>query len=120
MSKTKAKVKEDAAERLGIKTVGQAINPAHSNKLDQYWDAAYDELKDEDINVFSSSGPVPDKVFPWLASMIALHATESFSVSEERYARILRKSGTNNESALRQIRKYAQNEFENISKVTDY
>lgn len=116
MSKTKAQVKEHAADILGIKPVGQDIQQPASRTLDKYWDAAYDEVKSDNLNIFPSSGPIPDKLFHHFAMIIAQKGAVSFSVSDARYQRIVMES----QRAMREFRKYAVDSYESIDQVVDF
>lgn len=116
MSKTKAQVKEHAAEILGIKPVGQDIQQPASLALDRYWDAAYDEMKADNINVFSSSGPIPDKLFHHFAMLIAQKGAVSFSVPDARYQRINMEA----QRAMREFRKYAVDSYQSVEQVVDF
>lgn len=116
MSKTKTQIKEHAAEILGIKTVGQDITQPWTVKLDLMWDAAYDQLKSENINIFGSSGPVPDRLYHQIGMIIADMGKTAISVSDPRYQRITMETS----QAWRDVRKFAVDRYESINKPTDY
>ncbi len=116
MAKTKTEVKKHAAEILGIKTVGQDITQPWVVKLEELWDAAYDEIKHENLNIFSSAGPLPDKLYHSFAMLMADKAKTSMSVPETRYNRITLEA----RQAMRDFRKYASDRYESINDPTDF
>lgn len=116
MSKTKTIVKQHVAEILGLKTVGQAITQPWEAKLDELWDSAYAKVKRDNINVFSSSGPVPDEIFHEFSMIMADMGKTTFSVPEERYLRITREYP----QAWSDIRKYSVDRYESIDGPKDY
>jgi hypothetical protein len=116
MSKTKDQVKKHCAEILGLKTVGQDITQPWTTKLNEFWDAVYDELKHENINIFASAGPLPDKLYHHMAVLMADMGKTALSVSEPRYQRIT----IEKLEAWREIRKFAMDRYESIDGPTDY
>lgn len=116
MSKTKAQVKEHCADILGIKPVGQDIQQPASLALDKYWDATYDELKSENLNIFSSSGPIPDKLYHHYAMLMAQKGAVAFSVPDARYQRINFEA----QRAIREFRKFAVERYESVEQIVDF
>ena len=116
MSKTKTEVKEHTAEILGLKSVGQDITQPWTVKLEHLWDAMYGQLKADNINIFSSAGPVPDKLYHGIGMIMADMGKTSISVSEERYQRITFEA----QQAWREIRKYSVDRYESVERPTDY
>ena len=116
MSKTKDEVKKHAAEILGLKTVGQAIAQPWGPKLNEFWDAAYAMVKRENLNTFSSSGPIQDELYHHFAILMADMGKISVSVPEERYARISR----DQPQSWREFRKFAVDRFDSTDGPVDY
>lgn len=113
---TKAKVKEEAAHILGILRPGQSLVAPYILKIEEYWDETYDELKEEELDVFPTAGPVPDRLKPHLAVLIAMKGAETFGIPDARYMRLVTKQG----AALREIRKHVQPKYESETEQEDY
>lgn len=113
---TKAKVKQEAAELLGITSVGGDYSGTKAAKVEEYYQEVYDQLKADELAIFPSTGPVPNKIKPHVAAMIAMLGTDTFGVSGERYNRIVARFNI----ALREIRKHTTPKYESDAKYTDY
>ena len=115
-TKTKAQGRQQVAQMCGVTSVGQSISPHHATEIDLAWTAIYDELKDEELAIFPSAGPVPAKIEKHLVALIAMTLTETFGVSGERYNRIVAK----NNIAKREIRKLVQPKYESTDDPEDF
>jgi len=113
---TKAKVKEEAAQMLGILRPGQSLNAPNDGKLDEYWTETLDELIEEELGVYPAGGPVQDRIKPHVAALIALKGTETFSITPARYNRVISKA----QVAKREIRKLVTPKYESMEEPTDY
>lgn len=116
MSKTKTEVKEHCAEILGLKSVGQDITQPWTVKLEHLWDAAYESIKTENLNTFSSAGPIPTPLWHPMAMIMADMGKDAASVSEERYQRIV----MGERRAWRDFRKFAVDRYDSIDGPKDY
>lgn len=116
MSKTKSEVQKHCAEILGLKTVGQDITQPWTTKLDEVWDSVYDQLDHENINVFPSAGPLPNRLYHPMAVIMADQLKTAVSVSDPRYQRITLEKL----ESWREIRKFAQDVYEDSRDPTDF
>lgn len=113
---TKAKVKEEAGQMLGIIRIGQSLNPTQDAKMNEYWNETRDELVEEELGVYPAAGPVQDRIKPHVAALMALKGTESFSITPARYQRVVAKANV----AKREIRKNVTPKYESAEEPTDY
>ena len=90
---TKAEVRNKAASLLGRRTPGQAIESTLVTVLNDAYDHVYASLKDMRFTFWASADNtvIPDAVAPSVAALMALDATDEYTVSEKRMATILLK-----------------------------
>lgn len=109
-------MKNEAAQMLGITVVGQNYSGAKANKIEEYYQEVYAELKDDEIATFPSAGPVPNSVKGHMAALIAMRGADTFSISNDRFNRIAAK----NNIAKREIRKHTQPKWESDAEYRDF
>jgi len=117
---TKAETRDRVGTDLGILTLGQQLQFKDQTRIESGYDEIYEDLKDEGLAVWSSTGSVPTKLVPHVVALVALNCAGSFSVSQERLARILLVAGQDGELAKRNIRRLVADDWESLEEVVDF
>lgn len=99
---TVAAVINRAANDLGMLRLGQALQAQDSTRINSAYIEVYAQLKKEGINIWASTGTIPDEIVPHLANLMADNCLSTYAVSMERYKRIK----TDVATAMREIRKF--------------
>ena len=114
MSRTKTQIVERAAQILGKKRVGQAIQGSVSADLTQSYNEIWTELNRRGIVTWGLSEAVPDEYVNHMAYLVANARTEG--VSQERLVRIELKA----RDAEKKITYLKDGAWENPEEVKDY
>lgn len=117
---TKSEVRDTAAGMLGRRRIGQAIAADLTARLDQSYRYVYEDLKDDDLAIWASDEDIPDKVAPLVSALMALDASNDVGISNERYQRILIKTGPDGERAKQKIRRKVTPDWESLDDVEDF
>ena len=121
---TKAEIRDKAASLLGRRTPGQAIEDPIKVVLDDAYDHVYASLKDMQLTFWASAANtvIPDAVAPAVAALMALDATDEYTVSEKRMATILLKvNGSGNiEGAVNLIRRISTPKYESLDEPENF
>ena len=120
MASTTAEVIDRAANDLGVLRLGQALQSQDQTRMNSAYAEVYDQLKDEGLAIMTSTADVPDKLVPWIVALVALNASETYGVSDQRMTRILSKTGPTGDRALREIRKIVTPPWESLEEPRDY
>lgn len=86
---TLEQVRKEAGMILGIVSELDALRAEHDSMFERAYSQVYDELDNEGIAEWSSSGEVPDRVVPHVAALMAFNGISKIPLSSERYARVL-------------------------------
>jgi ribosomal protein S16 len=113
---TKAETRDRAANDLGLLRLGQSLQSQDSTRITDAYEEVYAQLKEEGVATWVSTGAVPDHMAQHVASLVAENCLNTYSVSQERYARIL--NAANNARA--EIKKYTTPFYESLDESTDY
>jgi len=87
---TVSEVINRTASDLGLLRLGQALQAQDNTRITQAYDEVYDYLKEKGIAVWTTSGTVPDRLVPYVVSMMAENCLNTYSVSNDRYQRIMK------------------------------
>jgi len=81
-TKTKAQVRDRVASILKRRAQGGAIDPNISARIDEAWDAVFDDLKDEQLAIWAIAGPLPKaSLLPPVADLMAFDCSGDIHVS---------------------------------------
>lgn len=120
MAKTKAQVRDRAAEELGRLRVGQALQSQDNTRISAAYDEVYADLKAEGLNTWPSTGSVPDELVPFVSALVALRCTGTYGVSQQRLQRIVLVTGQDGERAKREIRRLVTPLHQSMEEPTDF
>lgn len=120
MAKTKAQVRDRAAEELGRLRPGQALQSQDDTRISEAYDEVYADLKNEGLNIWPSTGSVPDELVPFVSGLVALRCTGTYGVSQERFQRIISVTGIDGNQAKREIRRLVMPAYESMEEPTDF
>ncbi len=117
---TKAEVRDQALELLGVLRIGQSPQDQDKVTIETAYDEVYADLKKDGLATWSSTGSVPAELVPHVAHLVAFARIDVYGVSNERYQRILAKTGENGWIAKREIRRLTTPDYESLEEPTDY
>lgn len=120
MAKTKAEIRDRAAEELGRKRLGQGLQHQDKTRVEAAYDEVYADLKNEGLNTWPSTGSVPDELVPHVAGLVALRCMNTYGISQARMQRILAMTGTDGNLAKREIRRLVTPKYESMEEPTDF
>jgi len=98
---TKAEVRDRAANDLGLLRLGQSLQSQDATRIESAYDEVYQDLVDQGVATWTSTGAIPTKVVPHVAALVADNCLNTYSVADSRYARIKASSA----NAFREIRR---------------
>lgn len=116
----KAGIKQRALEELGVVQIGQGAESQHDSRINAAYNEVYSDLKAEGIATWSYSGYIPNEVTYHLVNLVAMNAINSFSVSNDRYQRIMAATGPDGERAKRQIRAAVTPDYESLENPSNF
>ncbi len=86
---TKAEIRDKAGAKLGKKKLGQALQSAVSDDLDDAYDEVYARLRDEDLVSWHSTAEVPDELVSPVVDLVSFARIDEYGVKGERAQRIM-------------------------------
>lgn len=113
---TVSAVHDGTMELLGVLALGKTISATDTARMTRAYDQVYDELKEEGLAYWPSAGPVPDKFVSYVEALMAFNACDTYSVSAERYQRIVNKAANSH----REIRRLGAPDYESLDEPVDY
>lgn len=84
---TAAEIRNKAADKLGIKAVGQTLEHAIKSDIDSAYVEVYARLRDEDLVNWAFTAEVPDAIVDPVVDLVAF--ARAHRASGERYQRLL-------------------------------
>lgn len=117
---TKAEVRQQVGEDLGLVPIGQDLESQDQARIDAAYTQTYERLKEEGIAAWPSAGPVPDKLVPYLCLLMEQRLLISYSVPESRYVRINSECGPDGEVAMKKIARLIVQEDSSLDGPQDY
>ena len=116
-TRTRAEVRNRAAEFLGRKAISGSISDDLKTRLDDAYEEVYDDLKKDRLAIWTStSDAIPSDLVPHLAALVAFNASTSVGPSAERYERIV----TSASIAKPAIRRLVKPNYENLDDQDDF
>lgn len=85
---TKAQIRDRAAHDLGILELNQSLQSQDDTRISSAYDEVYAALKRKGLATWSSNGTVPNELTPYVAALVAENCLSTYSVSQERFARV--------------------------------
>ena len=113
---TVAETKHKAGRMLGIARFGQSLKSEHDLLLQESYEQIYDDLDEEGLAIWASTGEVPERVVKHVAALIAFDVADDLGVAGDRYTRILAKRNV----AMPEIRRLTTPAHESVEEETDY
>lgn len=104
---TAAEIRDRVLRRLGVLAIGQTANASAADLADTAYSEYYAELSRLGIAAWAYTSDVPDMLSEYVVNGVAKRLLNDFSVSNERYQRIISDSAT----AESNIRRLVGNEF---------
>lgn len=120
MAKTKAEIRDRAANELGKLRLGQSLQHPDKVRIESAYDEVYADLQNEGLNTWALTGKVPDKLVPYVSTLVALHCANTYGLSQARFQRIVAMTGPRGELAKREIRRLVTPAYEGVEDPTDY
>lgn len=117
---TKAEVRQQVGEDLGLVPVGQDLESQDVTRIDAAYTQTYERLKEEGLAAWPSAGPVPDKLVPYLCLLMEQRLLISYSVPESRYVRINSECGPDGSMAMKNIARLIVQEDSSLNDPADY
>lgn len=118
---TKAEVKTQTLENLGIIGVGRTAASQHDTRMDTAYTQVYNDLKSEGLATWAEAGTsIPDEVAPFLAGLMALNAHLPYGISQMRLNRLYADFGQNGILAKREIRRLTTPDYESLEEPDDF
>ena len=113
---TVAEVKTHALEMLGVVDVGVTPSTAFLTRVQDSYDKVFAELKSDGIATWASTGVIPDEFAMHVEAMMAFEASDSYHISDKRFARIKAREMI----ARREMRKFSTPDYESLDEPRDY
>lgn len=117
---TKAEVRQQVGEDLGLVPIGQNLENQDQTRIDAAYTQTHERLKEEGLAAWPSAGPVPDKLVPYLCLLMEQRLLVSYSVPESRYIRISTECGPDGELAMKKIARLIVQEDSSLDGPADY
>ena len=113
---TLAQVRDRAANDLGVLALNQTLAAQDSTRITSGYNEVYAQLKRDGLACWALDGDVPDEFVSHVANLVADNCLTTYGVSVERY-NIIKNSIPN---SVREIRKFASNEYVSMDDGVDY
>lgn len=113
---TQQQLKNKAADRLGMRAIGQTLSHAQNQMFQSAYDALYDRLENDGKVAWAKSGDIPDAFLPPISAMLAFELADDVGIAGERFAR-LQNSAYN---AQKDLCALLAKPYVSQSNVTDY
>jgi hypothetical protein len=117
---TKAEVRQQVGEDLGIVPIGQNLESQDQLRIDTAYTQVYGRLKELGLAAWPVLGPVPDQLVPYFCLMVEQKLLTSYSVPDNRYVRINTDAGPDGTEALKQIASLIIQEYDSTRGPADY
>lgn len=117
---TKAEVRQQVGEDLGIVPIGQDLEAQDQARIDAAYLQVYERLKEKGLAAWPVAGPVPDRMVPYFCLLMEQKLLTSYSVPESRFVRISNEAGTNGKMALLDLAELIVQEHESTDDPTDF
>ena len=89
MALTKAEIRDRTAQEIGVLQIGQSLEDTDKVRIEQGYDEVYADLKRDNLNFWSITGDIPNQFVPYVTALIAENISNTYSIPNERYARLL-------------------------------
>jgi hypothetical protein len=89
MALTKAEIRDRTAQEIGILQIGQSLEDTDKVRIEQGYDEVYADLKRDNLNFWSITSDIPNQFVPYVTALIAENISNTYSIPNERYARLL-------------------------------
>lgn len=109
---TKAEIRQRVAEDLGLVPIGQTPESQDQTRIDAAFDEVYERLKEKGLATWASTAEVPTKLVPYYSILMAEKLLTSYSVPNDRYARIKADAGSDGDIALNNLAELAVPEYD--------
>lgn len=86
---TIAEVRDRAANDLGLLRVGQSLQAQDNTRITAAYNEVYAHLKNDGLATWTSTGDIPTELVPHVVAYVAQNCLNTYSVSLDRYQRIL-------------------------------
>lgn len=116
MPLTKAEIRDRAANELGILTLGQPLQAQDATRIEQAYNETYDYLDSQGLAIWPMSGSVPDRLSPYIISIVAFNCADTYGISEERNRRLTARFVI----AEKKIRELVQEKYVSLEEPTNY
>jgi hypothetical protein len=113
---TKAETRDRAANELGLLRLGQSLQYQDQVRIESAYDEVYEQLKEDGLATWASTGSVPTKLVPHVVALVADNCLNTYGVSNDRYTRIKNDSSV----AKREIRNLITPDFESLEDPSDF
>lgn len=113
---TVSEVRAGALVELGIIEPGASASAADDTYMTQKYNEVYADLRNSGMDYWASAGPVGDEFVPHVEVLMAYLSLNKYSVSNDRYQRILGRASV----AKKEISRLGTPPYESLSKPTDY
>jgi hypothetical protein len=113
---TKADIRDRTAQEIGILQIGQSLEDTDRVRIEQGYDEVYADLKRNNLNFWSATGDIPNQFVPYVTALIADNISDTYSIPNERYARLLPKI----QKAKAKIASLGAEPYKSTKKPLDY
>lgn len=117
---TKADIRQQVGEDLGLVPVGQLLESQDQIRIDSAYDSVYARLKELGLATWAVAGDIPTKLVPYVALLMAEKLLISYSVPESRYVRIKNEVGVDGQTAISNIAEMIVPEYESTDTGQDF
>ena len=117
---SKSKIRDRAANVLGILRLGQNLRHQDKVRIEEAYSEVYAELKDKDLTTWAEDGDVPNSVVPFVVYLVALNCNADYGISQERYVRIVNVVGVDGQLGRDQIRRNVSDDYVEMDEPEDF
>lgn len=117
---TKAEVRQQVGEDLGLVPIGQNLESQDQARIDAAYDQAYARLKTRGLAAWAATGDVPADIVPYFCLLMEEKLLTSYSVPESRNIRIKTDAGSDGSIALMKIAELVIQEYDSTDSDTDF
>jgi hypothetical protein len=120
MSKTKAEIRDQAGQKLGLIRINGTLQDQDKTKIEAAYDEVYEILKKRSLATWASTGSVPTGIESYVSGLIALKLALDYSISLERYQLIASEVGVDGNEGYKRIGLVVIPEYESDDEPRDY
>ena len=117
---TKAEVRQQVGEDLGLVPIGQTLESQDRLRIDAAYTQTFERLKEKGLAAWASTGTIPDRLVPYLCLLMEQRLLISYSVPESRYVRINSECGPDGDQAMKKIAELIVQEYVSTDDAADY